>query len=84
MQQRAALLNEGSTVELFQRGNFTPAYEQGSEWRDAHCLENARCYMRESICTKSDQGWKDSKLALKYWDRNCRQMKKIFRIQSVL
>lgn len=30
-QGTAASLNEGSTVEEIQRGNFTPAYKQGSE-----------------------------------------------------
>lgn len=30
-QGTAASLNEESAVEKIQRGNFTPAYEQGSE-----------------------------------------------------
>ena len=40
---------------------------KGSEWRDAHCRETARCYTRESVRSKIDQGWNDSKLALKNW-----------------
>lgn len=44
-------------------GIFTPTSEEDSELVDAHWLENARCYSRESIRAKTD-GWKGSKLAL--------------------
>lgn len=68
VQRTAAALNEESAVEKIQRRNFTPAYEQGSEKREVHCLETGRCYTRESISSKTDQGWNDSKLGLKKLD----------------
>ena len=34
---------------------------------DAHRLETARCCTRESISSTIDQGWNDSKLALRNW-----------------
>lgn len=45
--------------------------------RRMHCLETTRCYTRESIYSKTDQGWNDSKLALKYWVLAYKQMKGI-------
>lgn len=70
-------------METIQRGNFTPAYEQGSAQRDAHRLETARCYTMESIHSKADQGWNESKLALKNWIGAYKQMKEIFKEQKV-
>lgn len=47
--------------------------------RRMHCLETARCCTRESIYGTTDQGWNDSKLALKNWVLARKQMKWIFR-----
>lgn len=50
--------------------------------RRMHCLETTRCYTREFIYSKADQGWNDSKLALKNWVLAYKQMRGILRSGS--